>query len=326
MPAAVLVLVPAVVIACMYLLLLYANAQFRNGMVQLFSNLPGWLAAVLTAIVNGAANVLAWAFAWAKIAVDPLVQLVWVPVHAILSWAGQVVGSLENIASLVATLPAKIGDVTAWATATFRTIIAHLATVALQVAAVAASVPGIAHAVAAALVATAVANLTAAIAAARAAAAAAVSALALTLARDVGSLSARITALGASLSAVIAADVTRLEGVIATDVRGLQGELGQLHSLVDPLVAAGLLVAVPAIEAEIETLNRECIQPTCSVITPQLPWLNAFADLATLGVVGALVGEAITHPTEAAAEVAGLVGGVQGAAAELVGAFAGVQL
>ena len=93
-----------------------------------------------------------------------------------------------------------------------------------------------------------------------------------------------------------------------------------------PIAAAGLLTLVPAIAAELEALRRGCIDPTCSVVSPQIPTLTALMDIGTLLIVGGLVAEAVHDPAGAARGAASTAQGVHAAASMLVGEFAGIRV
>lgn len=327
MPIALLATQPEFWVAVALLLLAYAALTlFRKPLETLLGSIPYFGGQIVAAIESGLSTVTNWALQWARTGVDAVVQVVWVPIYnlaalilAVAAFAGVAAGYLAALPGTIARLSYNLTvDIQALATRAIATTAA--------IASLVASLPSRIAAVASALDAKVAAGAAALVASARAALTAAITAAVAPVARALTALDARVTAGLAALTSVVAADVVRLEGVIGTDVRGLQGELAGLHSLVDPLVAAGLLTLVPALAQELTKTIEECVTPTCNVTTPQLDVLNALLSGATLALAGAAVAEAVANPEAAARETAGLLSGIEGAATGLATTFAGIHI
>lgn len=327
MPIALLAAVPEFWVAVALLLLAYAALiVFRKPLELLLGNVPIVGGYIVQGIEAGLATVTQWGLSWAKTGIDAVVQVVWVPIYNLAQLLAAVIAFAVAAATYLAALPATIGRLQASLIADIEALATSAIAQATKLANLVASLPTTIHAIAAALVAAAETTLRAEIAAAEATLGRAIDTARLDLGQAIDGAEAKAAAGLAALTGAVAADVTALRGIVDADVRGIEGELGQLHGLVDPLVAAGLLTLVPALATELETTIEECVTPTCGVITPQLSTLQAFLDAGTLALVGAVVAEAVANPQATAQATATVIGDVEGAASGLLTAFAGIRV
>lgn len=309
------------------LLLVYAATTLLvKPLVILLGAVPVVGSQIADALRKGAQMISDWALSWAKTSSDVLVSLVNAPVK----WLGDVWRELiATFNGIVANINWLLGLImAAGAVATVLAVRLGQVTLSLtsQLVALAASVWGTAVAAARAVIAPIEHSLRTLIAA-TAAAAAVAAANARTFAQ--GLVNAAQALAAGQLAKAVATLLATMHAIAATDAQAIQGvkaDVDKLGALVNPLAAAGLLTLVPALVRELDMLRKECIDPTCSVITPQLPTLNALFDISTLLIVGGLVGEAVADPEGAARTTAGAVSTVERGAAELVGAFAGIRV
>ena len=281
---------------------------------------------IANALGTGAADVTDWALTWAKHGIDAFVQVVSAPVVALVGFVTELVATVFATASRLLDLFAQVATVTAWAGAQLRALWAQLTTLSHSVATGLLAVPGIARSIAAALVSAAVTTLRQAIAAVSAALSAGLAAERAALQAAQGNAAKALAAQAAVLAAAIAAGDAAVHRAVAADVRAVQGEVTQLGNLVRPIVASGVVATAAATAAELELLRRTCIEPSCSVISPQLPVLQALMDGTLLVLLGVAVEEAIRDPEGAAKATAGLASTIHRDAAGLFGLVAGVKL
>jgi hypothetical protein len=308
------------------LLVFAALIVVRKPLVALLSMIPAIGGTVADAVSNGLQAVIDWALYWAHQGLDPLVQLVWTPIQAVIGWAAGVVSALEALASFVSMIPSDVASVAAWAGSRITALVSSLASLASRVTAVAASIPTIARTVAAKLVGSLNTELRAVISSVRAALAAAVSAVALQAAQEVAALRAWAVVQVLGLSTALSAAVATLGHVTGVELPDIRGQLARLAEGLGLLTAANLIGRLLTLERTVATTIEECVTPTCNVIGPQLGVLQALMDIGLLLAVGELVGEAVRDPEGAAKATAGAISGVAGAASGLVQEFAGIQV
>jgi len=110
--------------------------------------------------------------------------------------------------------------------------------------------------------------------------------------------------------------VTTLANELERLIPGISAKLTQLE--LDDIAAA---TAAATTAATIARLIRECIDPLCGVMGPQVPGMRGVSDMLVLGLVGGLLTAAIVDPEGAAAGADSLVAGptsaVMGALQEL---------
>jgi len=347
-PVAIAASLPTIWPAIAVLLLAFAAwVIIHRPLVALLSGLPLVGGAVARVVGDGIAALIRWALDWAASAVRPLVELVAAPV----TWLDQVLGwavaaaealevalgavaeraaarinalwsSLSSLASSVGSLRSLLDGTRSW-----------LASVAATVATITTTTIPTAISTAVAQAKTIAANLDAALRSdllGRIAATAAAASTALTSA--VATLSSRITAVQGWASSAIAAAVATALGAVQTLRRDHDAALGRqaadiarLTTALAPLLALQLARVVPQTIGRLDTLERDCIRPTCSVLSPQLRDLEALLDGTTLTLVLGLVGAAVANPIGTGRAVAGEAGELRTIATTVVGPTIGLR-
>lgn len=349
LPLVLAAALPEVCLAISLLLLLYAaNTFFAKPLTAILSQIPVVGGAAAGAVAKGIGWVIGMADDWARWSVGAMVELIHVPVQGVVNAITAIVSTVEAVAAylphLVAALQAGIAAARALAanaasvavSATTGALVA-LARIASLSATVAGIIAGtIPHAIAAAVaVAEAFtrsalgslqATLTTLVHAGDAALRALIAGEAAALAAAKGDLLHLIAAQGAVLTNAVAQGIAGLRHDVDIQVGSLEREIGDLRTIVQPIAAAGVVTAIAAIEAEVTMLRRTCIDPTCSVITPQLGVLNALLDGAMLLAVLGAAGEAIRDPEGAARATAGVVDHVHSLVSDIVSGPLGVQV
>lgn len=315
-----------VISALALLLLVWAAATLLvRPLAIVLSNVPFVGGQIANALYQGAQVISDWALGWARVGVAAMVAVVSVPVRWAESVVVQAVAIADGIVSNIAWLLGLLSQLTARVAAVALSVGSLTLHLVASIAAVVATIPVVAARVARAIVAAEAAALRSLIAAAvRAGQLAADNALRLARA----AVAAAEAVAAGNLARAVATMTAALHAVAVQDAQAIgrvEAEATKALNLVAPLVAANVLGQVLTIEREIDTLRRECIDPTCSVIGPQLPVLTELMDLATLLIVGAAVGEAVANPQGAAQAAAGIAAEVHAGASELLGAFAGVH-
>lgn len=327
MPVAIAGIAVADILAATALgIVLYAAGLILvRPLAFLLSNLPVIGDEIHDRLIRGIDRLTAMAFDWAKSGLDALVQIVAVPV----GWLASLGGGILNLAGGIV---ARIGDALAWLGSlaasvahSFTAVAGQIATLAGRIVATAASIPGIAADVARTVAGAIAAGLNAVYSAAIAGIRAAVAAEQALIARWHGDLLALITGQVAVMSAALNATATTLRQEWATDLGPINLKLDGIGQVLAPVLALDLAIAIPRIIAEIRTMRRDCVDPLCSVLGPALGSLGAVQDIATLALVGGLVGEAIANPAGTARVVAGAVDTVHSEAADLLGLFTGAR-
>ncbi|HUZ84159.1 MAG TPA: hypothetical protein VMU66_05655 [Gaiellales bacterium] len=134
-------------------------------------------------------------------------------------------------------------------------------------------------------------------------------------------------ALGAvdALGRTITGDVTGLGTTLGQDVKTLEGLIGDVSTLVAPLAAAGLIAKLETLAKDVTTMQRDCVDPTCSYLGPQLPSLTAIGDAATLGLLIAAIVAAHEDPQGTATLMAGAAGTIRAAVDAVAGPVLGMS-
>ena len=121
---------------------------------------------------------------------------------------------------------------------------------------------------------------------------------------------------------------TRIHGVegdvAALDTRtgSIEGEIGDILGEIGTIAAGTTLVGlITQVATKVTTMERECVDPTCSFLGPQLDLLNALADVETLALVAAMVASAVQAPGAAGRDGAGQVASL---APTFLGMFNGI--
>lgn len=349
MPLLLVAALPEVVIGAALLLLLYATQQFWvKPLVWTIQQIPVVGSQAADFVQNAAAAVVNWAVGWVEAGAGPIIQLLNVPAAALSSFAGSVVQAIEGLAAQVQGagegLIGKVNELTATVAQAFvagTTALAQIVGLTAELAAaksLMAFLQGTAIPLAQSSAIKASESYTDARAAdVRAATLAATAAALATAERAVSSEATRARAAEATIAAnatgevgvlraAIAGVQSRVEGEVGADVRTLERAIGDVTALVKPIAAAGLVTAVATIATEVETLKRECVDPTCDYLGPQLGNLNALGDIATLLALGGLVAAAYRDPEGAAKEAASLAGSFRDALNVVSGPLFGVTV
>lgn len=328
MPAiALLATMPELAVAGAAVLLLWAAGNLLAKPLEwILGQIPVVGGQAVGFVSNGLASVAGYAQSWAEGSVSALTQLISAPVAAIQRIVTSIVSAIETTAGQVLSLGGVVaggfgalGALVASAVAQLGNALTKLDVLGITSALTAVAVEALRHVTIPAAISTAVAGAAAFTRAQIAAALGIVS-------TDVKAVEAEVRAVAYAGDQAIRRAEADFGAALGAGVGVLEGEIGQLRGLVNPLVAAGLLTLVPTIARTLEDALRDCVTPTCSVVKPQIPTLTALMDIGTLMIVGGMVGEAIANPEGTAQVTAGVVGGVEGLAHDLFGAFTGASV
>ncbi|HXG40211.1 MAG TPA: hypothetical protein VNJ28_04640 [Candidatus Limnocylindrales bacterium] len=348
MPVAIAAALPELWPAIAVLLVAWASwVLLTRPLTTLLGSLPVVGGYVARSVSDGISALVRWALSWAATAVRPLVELVAAPVTWLdqtIGWAVNVAEALEaelgtvaretgarlgSLGSSIASLAASVGSLGSLLSATrswLASVAGSVATI-VSTAIPTAIVSAVAQArtIAAGLDAALRTDLLGRIAAAAGAASAALAAAVASLTGQIGAL--RTWAAGA----IAAATATAIGAVDALrrDHDAVLGrhaaEIGSIVSALAPLIALQLTRVVPQTIARIDSLERDCIRPTCDVLSPQLRDLEALLDGTALALVLGLVGTAIADPIGAGRTVGGEAGELRSIATGVVGPAIGIR-
>lgn len=273
----------------------------------LLGNIPVVGGHIANALYSGASAVTSWAVNLARSGVDAMIQLVSAPVARLVDFVTALVLTVETAGERIGDLARNL-TVTAgalWAEA--NALSARIANALAATAALAAAVPGLVAEGARAVVAAALAPVQAAVAALQRALAAGLAAEAAARLAGQSQLAATVAgvqaAAAAALAGAIAAERAQTQAALAT----VATDVAQVGASVKPVALATATALVAPVAAELSRLTRECIEPTCSVISPQLDTLQALLTGELVILAGLFLEEAIRDPEGTAREVAGAV-------------------
>lgn len=126
---------------------------------------------------------------------------------------------------------------------------------------------------------------------------------------------------------------TRIHGVegdvadLGTHVHSLDLDLGNILAEIGTIAAGTTLVGlITQVATRLTNLTRECVDPTCGFLGPQLDLLNALQDVETLALVSAMVAAAATQPQAAARSGVDAVGDLTGTVLGLFTGITGVRV
>lgn len=125
----------------------------------------------------------------------------------------------------------------------------------------------------------------------------------------------------AQLAAQIVAVQAGLKTYTDVEVGQLDDALANLRNVVIPAAIAGVEVAVTEIATTLTQLERDCINPTCSALTPSLGILNLLNAGAELLFIVTLVGTITRDPQGAARNLSGGVNDLMNIVRPVVGAM-----
>lgn len=327
MPALLVALPVAIFGAFAVLLLLWAaDPLIRKPMTELFRGIPVVGSQLAGNIDITIRFLIGWAERWARSGIGAIVQVIWVPITQLQDTVGSTVAAVEAVAGWLGSVAHNAAQDVAAAVKAAQLAIDRVATQAARITTVAANLADtaarVAHVIAAVIPALE-AELRAFI---RAQVGGAIDTADVALGRAIDNLRTWTHDRIADAVHPISAELAHLGDL----VRGLRVDLGTvtgtIMGLLAPIIALDLLRVIPRIITRIDTMERECVDPMCNVITPQIPTLTGLGDIATLLLVGAMVGEAVHDPEGAAQAVGGVVAGIHDGAAGLAGAFAGIHV
>lgn len=343
MPTVVAFALPELWVAIALLLLLWAIIFiFQKPIAAVLGLIPAIGGQLADAFSRGIGVVVSWAANWAATAVKPLVELISAPVL----W---LVAVLSGIVLTAEALESAIADTATMAAQAFDLVINRLFALISQVATIAGQVANlvthVAHVAAqlAWVIATGLPGaidkaVTDAIRAARALVAAVVDPLARALdalrawaQSQVAHLDLGIQAVRDWATGAIAAAVAVAVRPIALGLDGLghaldglrvevNGKIGTILGLLAPLLALDLVRVVPRVIEDVTTMRRECVDPTCSVIGPQVATLQSLLNGVEVGLFLAFLAEAVHDPAGTARAVAGEAAALESFAGDLAGA------
>ena len=111
---------------------------------------------------------------------------------------------------------------------------------------------------------------------------------------------------------------------LGTETGTLQQELQGILDVIGTVAAGTTVVGlIEAVATEVTTMERECVDPTCGFLGPQLPILNALGDAATLAIVGGMIATAATNPRAGASAAASLWNTLGPMVSDLLGTVTG---
>jgi hypothetical protein len=316
---------PAIeVVAALAILLVAwaAGVLLVKPLAALLSNLPFIGNTIADRLVKGIDAVTTWALDLAKSGIHAMVQLVSVPITAVAAVVGAIVGGLEAAAAAIVGLVGDLAQLAMQLGPRIATLMADVGILAGRIAGVVASIPGIAADVARSVVGSAETVLRGIIASVAAGLSAAIAAEHELILAVRGDVLAFIVGQVGVLSAAIGATADQLRAEWARDLAPVSAQVGQLAGVVAGLTPLALATTIPFILTEITQL-RKCADPLCSTLSPSLPALDAVMSLASIGLVGGLVGEAMANPQAAARGAAAVIGDIESAAGELFALFTG---
>ncbi len=349
MPFVLAATLPELFPAVVLVFLLWAVwTLFQRPLLALLENIPVVGYNLAQAVGAAIITVIRWVRDWVGQAAAPFVQLLAVPIQAILDFGAGTLLAIETAAGAIASLTSRvvgtIGDLVAHVAGLLVTVSGLVSIVAAIRAAITSLSSRIAAVIATTipqaiaalrvdligLVDAARAELTrlfgTAIAAVRAWAAAA-------LATAVRALEDTITAVRAALLAAIAvavrpiqAELDALGRLVAGTVAGILARLATLEGLLPLALLLPLVTAIPRTIEQFWRTKNECVDPTCDFLGDALNGLGAVGEALTGSVLLALVAEAIANPQGAAETIAGFGGELHGLADDVTTVLAGRSL
>lgn len=333
-------------IAIAVLLLAWAvTALLVKPLVFLLEHVPLIGGTVAQAIADVTGNVIDWATSWAKKAVDSLVQLVAVPIKAILDLFAMLGGLADTIAAAIAQVGAVAAGAVGLVADKLHTLavtvgglvnnlaqaIRDIGTLFSRVAAIiATAIPG-AIATVEAWARAFVKGVANALEAELRAVIAAVSAsIGVLIAAALAPIRALIGALPAAWQQAIAVAVQPLTlglGALGDWVRqavgGILARLSTLEGLLPLLALIPLVGIIPRTIDEFWRTKTKCTDPTCGLLGTLLDGVGAAGELLTGSVLIYLVTRSIDDPDGTAREVAGWADELRPLASEVTQVLAG---
>lgn len=306
------------------------GGQIAQGATGLGAKVGEWVGTWIVGTIQGTINILDWASGSATYAIRNATSA--------LSWAhDSIIGIARAFYSRMAAAESGLALVLTRAQA----LAAQVAGMASRVTAVAVQVAYLATVGLPGAIATATAHAVAtsgqAIAAVRATLQAAIAAASAAALASIGQEAAARASADAAIRAAAAAEAALIgrqaAAALAAQEAAIGAEVGQIGQAIDgiaakigPIAFPTVAIGLTTIQTLIRTLERDCINPTCGFIGPQLGALEALEDVALLAAVAELVAHAAQHPQAAAADTIGDAGPLLGAVSGLFRELTGIQV
>ena len=135
-------------------------------------------------------------------------------------------------------------------------------------------------------------------------------------------LGATIHQLGLAIDAQVAQLTHAIDGL---GLR-LDGRIDGLVRTLAPILALELTRVIPALRTRVDTMDRECVTPTCNALRPNLDALGALNDGLMMAAILGLAAEAYHDPEGMAQATVGFTNGVASAAETILGDVAGFHV
>lgn len=341
-------LAPIFVAAALMLLVWAVTMLFQRPLVFLLQRVPVVGYSIAEAVGGAIGAVLNWALSWAVMAVDPLVQLVLIPIRAVGDFVAQVAatfgtvaGAIARVAQVAAGEIGQVADLVATLAGRVSLAISRIAAGALALAALAGDVARIISTTIPAAIGAVWARVTALVSAAIAAAerglTATIDALrswaVARLAQITAALAAAIATVRAWVLSVVVAAVRPLEAGLDALGRAIEQTIGSilarlvaLERLLPLLALIPLVGVIPRTIEEFWRTKRGCTDPTCDFLGDVLQGLGAAGELLTGSVFLGLVAAAISDPAGTAQGIASESGTFHDVASEVTSVLAGRAL
>lgn len=128
------------------------------------------------------------------------------------------------------------------------------------------------------------------------------------------------------LARELGADVNTLERQLGQAIDGLDIDIGDIWKVIGNVGTGTIVGMITRVATDVTTMYRECVQPGCDFLGPQLDSLNGIGSAVTLGAVVAWVAHAAQHPQAAAGETLGMWDGAMREALSIFGSATGVRV
>lgn len=127
------------------------------------------------------------------------------------------------------------------------------------------------------------------------------------------------------LARELGADVDTLRRQVGQAIDGLDIDIGDLWKVIGAVGTGTIVGMITKVATDVTTMYRQCVQPGCDYLGPQLDSLNGIGSAVTLGAVVAWIAHAAQHPQAAAGETLDVWGGALDEALSIFGAATGVR-
>ena len=128
------------------------------------------------------------------------------------------------------------------------------------------------------------------------------------------------------LARELGADVDTLRRQVGQAIDGLDIDIGDLWRVIGAVGTGTIVGMITKVATDVTTMYRQCVQPGCDYLGPQLDSLNGIGSAVTLGAVVAWLAHAAQHPQAAAGQTLDVWGGAMDEALSIFGAATGVRV